>query len=163
MASSLWSWLGSGVSNSDPPPPVIRTVSPPPSDSDSDSTERGNNDSDHDDAPPAFPSLSSAQRATSQAASPVPRILTDTQLMPPPPLPEKALRVPGVVVTPSSSLSASLAPPPTTTRPPVKLSKNRNKVALAPGHSSLDWANLKSSGQDLRVRRLHWQLFESFR
>ncbi|CDO69724.1 hypothetical protein BN946_scf184687.g9 [Trametes cinnabarina] len=40
-------------------------------------------------------------------------------------------------------------PPPTTTKPPAKPSK-RGKVALAPGHGPLDWANLKKSGQDLR-------------
>ncbi|EED78025.1 predicted protein, partial [Postia placenta Mad-698-R] len=30
----------------------------------------------------------------------------------------------------------------------------RGKVALAPGHGPLDWANLKKSGQDLRVRSM---------
>ncbi|KAI0303645.1 cytochrome b5 [Multifurca ochricompacta] len=44
-------------------------------------------------------------------------------------------------------------PPPTTTRPPAQLakSKKREKVVLAPGHSPLDWAALKTSGTDLRV------------
>jgi len=42
-------------------------------------------------------------------------------------------------------------PPPTTKKPP-SLSKvrERQKVVLAPGHSPLDWAALKSSGADLR-------------
>ncbi|KAI0300780.1 cytochrome b5 [Russula brevipes] len=45
-------------------------------------------------------------------------------------------------------------PPPTTTKPPTQLSKTkkREKVILAPGHSPLDWAALKSSGTDLRAR-----------
>jgi hypothetical protein len=30
--------------------------------------------------------------------------------------------------------------------------KRRQKVILEPGHSPLDWARLKSSGKDLRVR-----------
>jgi hypothetical protein len=87
--------------------------------------------------------MNSAQRA-STPASRVPRILTDSELMPPPPLPRLASRTPGL---PSSS---SLNVPPTTTKAPVKPSKRREKVALAPGHSPLDWAALKSSGQDLR-------------
>ncbi|KIJ39048.1 hypothetical protein M422DRAFT_175681 [Sphaerobolus stellatus SS14] len=44
-------------------------------------------------------------------------------------------------------------PPPTTTRPPpapTRVKNKRNKVMLAPGHSPLDWAALKSSGADLR-------------
>jgi hypothetical protein len=32
-----------------------------------------------------------------------------------------------------------------------KPAKRLIKVPLAPGHSSLDWARLKSSGKDLRV------------
>src|SRR5579859_1869144 len=73
--------------------------------------------------------------------------------------------VPGLVL-PRNNVS-SLMPPPTITRPllnnttssalspsisTLPLSKRpRQKVVLAPGHSSLDWARLKSSGTDLRV------------
>jgi len=32
----------------------------------------------------------------------------------------------------------------------MKSSRKREKAALAPGHSPLDWAALKTSGQDLR-------------
>ncbi|KAJ7261816.1 cytochrome b5-like heme/steroid binding domain-containing protein [Mycena haematopus] len=64
--------------------------------------------------------------------------------MPPPPVPSLAARTPGV-----PSASSSLLVPTTTTKPP-KTSKKREKVALAPGHSPLDWAVLKSSGVDLR-------------
>jgi hypothetical protein len=48
---------------------------------------------------------------------------------------------------PSSGSGPSLALPQTTTKPP----KKSRKVALAPGHSTLDWAALKESGKDLRV------------
>ena len=135
MASYFRSWL----SNVSPRPiedtqskaiaiPSILEVSPPPSDDD-------DLDPD-DDTPPAFPSLSSAQRVASE----IPHILKDSQLMPPPPAPHLASRQPGV--PPSSSLTV-----PTTAKP----SKRKGKVVLAPGHGALDWANLKSSGKDLRV------------
>ena len=121
--------------------PTIEVSSPHPSDDeDSDGTVK------NDDSPPAFPALASAQRVS----------LTDTQLMPPPPLPSLANRQPGTsslsssLAVPSSAAS-SLVPPTTTTRKPRR---KREKVALTPGHSPLDWANLKSSGDDLRVRFL---------
>lgn len=53
------------------------------------------------------------------------------------PMPNSAQRAAG----------GGLALPPSTTQVPAK---PRKKVALAPGHSSLDWANLTSSGVDLR-------------
>jgi hypothetical protein len=107
-----------------------------------------------DDRPPAFPSLSSAQRVKTSSAAPsslsVPRVqLTDAELMPPPPLPNLANRSAGV----GSQSKSTLAVPPTTTKPPTS-SKKRGKVALAPGHSPLDWGILTSSGKDLRVRGL---------
>jgi hypothetical protein len=141
MTSYLRSWLYTGtsaVSKNDPREvPAIREISPQPSDSGED-TEREN------DTPPIFPALSSAQRA---AASETPRILTDSDKMPPPPLPSLASRQPGV---PSSSPS-SLTIPPSTTKRPRNPSPKREKVALAPGHSALDWADLKTSGKDLRA------------
>ncbi|KII90847.1 hypothetical protein PLICRDRAFT_39449 [Plicaturopsis crispa FD-325 SS-3] len=147
MTSYLRSWLTTGTSAPDAPnitvgAPTILEISPPPSDQEDEgeSTEV----EDTDDTPPAFPALSSAQRAKA-----TPSILTgDAQLMPPPPVPSLAVRRPG-----TSSLapppSSSLAPPSTTVRP-AKSSSKRAKVALAPGHGALDWANLKSSGEDLR-------------
>ncbi|KAF8501530.1 cytochrome b5 [Russula emetica] len=92
-----------------------------------------------DDSPPAFPAIESAQRIS----------LSPSTLMPPPPIP--ALRIPGPRA-PAPSSSSSLMPPPSTTKPPTQLSKSkkREKVVLAPGHSPLDWAVLKSSGTDLR-------------
>jgi hypothetical protein len=34
----------------------------------------------------------------------------------------------------------------------TKQPRGREKVMLEPGHSPLDWANLKASGKDLRVK-----------
>ncbi|KAF9488989.1 cytochrome b5 [Pleurotus eryngii] len=150
MSSYLRSWLGTGIPAARPSPPtqddipVISRSSPPPPDEEDD----GEATETEDNSPPLFPSPYSAQRASSG----VPRIITDTQLMPPPPPPQLASRTPGVSSN-SSSLSApsTLAVPYTTTKPPAKLNtKKKGKVALAPGHSPLDWANLKASGEDLR-------------
>jgi len=147
MTSYLRSWLYSGTSAAEPsqpllPVPTLQRISPPPSDDgegDETETER---DID-DDSPPAFPALNSAQRVQSTR---IPKVLTDSQLMPPPPVPSLAVRLPGVPDTKGNSLAV----PPTTTKVPPKPSKKSGKVALAPGHSPLDWAALKSSGADLR-------------
>lgn len=139
MTSYLREWLYGGAVAPEPSP-TIELISPPASDDGEDTeTERD------DDSPPAFPALNSAQRLQT---STIPRVLTDSQLMPPPPVPSLSVRQPGV---PSSRTSGTtLAVPPSTTKAPVKPSKKREKVALAPGHSPLDWAALKTSGQDLR-------------
>jgi hypothetical protein len=136
---------------STPEVPSLNRISPPPSDDDGEATETEQDKAD--DSPPAFPSLNSAQRVKTQKN---PSILTDTQLMPPPPFPGLAVRTPGVPSRAAPSGPSSLAVPPTTTKVPAKPSKKREKVALAPGHSPLDWAALKSSGQDLRVSLLPW-------
>jgi len=145
MSSYLRGWFSldsAAAVPKSPTAPIILEVSPPPSDDDGE----GENVTGEDDTPPAFPALGSAQRASSSNG--VPRILTDSELMPPPPLPSLASRQPGVSsLTVPSSQSSSLAVPATTTKRPTK---KRGKVALAPGHSPLDWANLKSSGADLR-------------
>ena len=146
MTSYLKNWLYAQNPNASP---SIQTS--PAEDEDDTETVHG----DEDDAPPAFPAANSAQRAAS-GLGPVSRVLTDTQLMPPPPIPSLAVRRPGVASS-SNSLSvppissSSLLVPATTTKPPTSPSK-RAKVALAPGHGPLDWANLKKSGQNLRVR-----------
>jgi len=98
-----------------------------------------------DDSPPAFPAIGGAQRISSAPASSSTGLIPPSTLMPPPPLP--APRLPG---PPAPTSASSLMPPPTTTRPPTTKSKKREKVALAPGHSPLDWAALKTSGSDLR-------------
>ena len=116
----------------------------------------GSNTAGEDDVPPAFPALNSAQRATpSSSASSgslgIPTILSDDVLMPPPPLPGLASRQPGTPRAKPQTASASFLSPMATTERPKKPSR---KVALAPGYGPLDWASLKSSGQDLRVRPL---------
>ena len=159
MASYLRSWFTLDTPASavaapidfvdDSDAPTIEVSSPHHSDDeDSDGTIK-----DYNDSPPAFPLIGSAQRVSSDN---VLRVLTDTQLMPPPPLPSLANRQPGSSslsssLTVPSSAASSLVPPTTTTRKPRR---KREKVALTPGHSPLDWANLKSSGDDLRVRFL---------
>lgn len=138
MTTYLRSWFATGLSAPETTNPshdlefTSPTISPPSDGEDGSETET----EQHDDSPPAFPSLLSAQRIQSS----VPTTLTDTQRMPPPPLPQTSQRNLG----PTSSLAVPLT---TTKRPP----KKREKVALAPGHSPLDWASLKASGQDLRV------------
>jgi len=131
MTSYFRSWLWTGTSRPADalPVPSILEISPPPSDDE---------DQADDDTPPPFPSLPSAQRV----ASGIPRILTDSELMPPPPPPYLESRQPGVVAPAASTLGV-----PSTTAKPFK---HRGKVALAPGHGALDWASLKSSGEDLR-------------
>ncbi|KAJ7761927.1 cytochrome b5 [Mycena maculata] len=138
MASYLKSWLTGAPATATPDIPTFLKVSPPPSDDEGEETE-----TEDDNSVPAFPALNSAQRA---APSGPPRILSDSALMPPPPVPSLATRTPGVSPKPASSLLV----PTTTTKRPAKPSKKREKVALAPGHSPLDWAALKSSGADLR-------------
>ncbi|EIN09869.1 cytochrome b5 [Punctularia strigosozonata HHB-11173 SS5] len=128
--------------------PTVLEVSPPPSDDEGEETETEDRE---DDAPPAFPSLNSAQRASGSAtkpAEPVPSILSDRRKLPSLPDPRLASRTLGVPST-LAPPGNSLALPPTTTKPPPKPAKNR-KVALGPGCGPLDWANLKASGQDLR-------------
>ncbi|KAF9267996.1 cytochrome b5 [Marasmius fiardii PR-910] len=148
MTSYLRSWLPSFPIASKEEKPEIEITEQAEDDSGSE-TEREDN---YKDEPPAFPSLNSAQRVKSTPTTTSSQ-RTDTELMPPPSLPStlSPVRTPGMSPSTSSSLavySSSLSVQ-TTTKPPVKLN-GRKKVALAPGHSPLDWAALKSSGADLR-------------
>jgi len=153
MASYLRSWfsLDTATPAGNPPSPSLSVpgileVPPPLSPVDDGSDTAG-----EDDTPPAFPALGSAQRAASSSSSNgIPSILTDSQLMPPPPPPSLANRQPGTLSLGPSSASSSLAVPLTTTKRPTLSKKKREKVALAPGRSPLDWASLKTSGTDLR-------------
>ncbi|KAG8853915.1 hypothetical protein FRB96_007924 [Tulasnella sp. 330] len=154
MSSYLNGWLTSGLTGitprtprtkpSIPPtPPEIVTSSPPDSSQDP-------NDEVIDDTPPAFPSLNSAQRSSgpsglslSQNSS---KAALESKLMPPPPPPLLRLN--------EGSPEAGLALPDSTIKKPPNTNikkKARDKVALAPGHSMLDWANVKASGEDLRA------------
>ena len=160
MTSYLRSWLSAPFAAAEPAATAPSIVSSPPENDDDDDTDTIRGDDDND-APPAFPSINSAQRLDSgsqKSAMPtVPRILSDSDRMPPPPMPGLAARRPGIPAA-SSSLAVpqgqgSLAPPLSTVKAPAKKSR---KVALAPGHGPLDWANLKKSGQDLRVSDLFY-------
>jgi hypothetical protein len=162
MTSYLRGWfsLDTAAAANNPPStsvnvPEILEVSPPDDDDDDDD---GESTAGEDDKPPVFPALGSAQRASSSNG--IPLVLTDSQLMPPPPLPNLANRKPGTsFLGVTSSESSSLAVPLTTTKKPTLSPKKRAKVALAPGHSPLDWASLKSSGADLRVNFFRILLF----
>ncbi|SJX64686.1 uncharacterized protein SRS1_15502 [Sporisorium reilianum f. sp. reilianum] len=119
----------------------------------------------HDDEPPAFPSLNSAQRqssSTNKAASttsnPTKAAALLQSVAPRPPSSNNLMAPPSSLAPPRSG---GLAAPPSTsalTAPAgvggasgAKLAggKSRKKVALAPGCSPLDWARLKNS-TDLR-------------
>jgi len=148
MTSYLRSWfsLDTATVTADPPPNSsdLPELSPPPDDDD------GSDTAGEDDTPPAFPALGSAQRASPSSSNGIPRILTDSQLMPPPPPPSLVNRQPGTSSLGGPSSASSLSVPLTTTKRPTLSLKKRRQVALAPGHSPLDWASLKSSGSDLR-------------
>ncbi|KAF9509040.1 hypothetical protein BS47DRAFT_1302017, partial [Hydnum rufescens UP504] len=100
---------------------------------------------------PAFPALDSIQRSGTTPTIVTPRTPSpDTLKMPPPSfLPRNAGSKGASLSIPSSSLTL---PPSTSQRMPNTNTKGkaRAKVALTPGHSPLDWARLKSSGEDLR-------------
>jgi len=94
-----------------------------------------------DDEAPAFPAMNSIQRAgantSARSRSSEATILKSATMPPPDFIPSRA----------------TLDRPVTTTNKPPNVNrkgKPRAKVALAPGRSPLDWARLKSSGEDLR-------------
>ncbi|KAJ3965710.1 cytochrome b5 [Lentinula raphanica] len=147
MASYLRNWLSLPIpsypsSTSTSSSDLAPSISLDNDDDVNDDDDGSDTEKEDNDEAPAFPSLNSAQRIQS-----IPKILTDSELMPPPPVPELRNRTLGVPVT---GTAGGLAVPLTTTKPPTKPSKKRGKVALAPGHSPLDWAALKASGKDLR-------------
>jgi len=138
MTSYLRSWLiGAPTEVQDPKP--LRTIHEPPELEiipPQEADDENSDDGYDTDRPPAFPAVNSIQRAS--ATSRVANGTSTGGLMAPPPA--------------RSSLSPqapgnqdNLAPLATT-----KVFKKSKKVMLAPGHSTLDWANLKGSGADLR-------------
>ena len=126
-----------------------------------------------DDSVPAFPAPNSIQRSGSFRGGPnielseqypsikVPDSDDDAKLMPPPVfLPSRVNQTGSEFSRSSQQSSLSLPPssslltPLSTTTVPANTNtktKARAKVALTPAHSPLDWARLKSSGEDLRV------------
>lgn len=137
MTSYLRSWLIGPQSTPEPKKsaPEIEIVEPQIEDDDKDE-----DDGYDTDRPPMFPALNSAQRASGSSTNE--RTKSKSSMMMPPPVPRFNLSV-----TPAmTSSDGSLAPLATT-----QVAKKSKKVALAPGHSTLDWANLKNSGEDLRV------------
>jgi cytochrome b involved in lipid metabolism len=127
--------------------------------------------------PPSFPALNSAQRASVMPPPRIPTLnppssntTTANGLMAPPsrpnglmappsrpvpslrPSPANGLRVPTTGPLPnrnptaSTSSSSSLATPITAA---TSIPNPRKKVLLAPGHSPLDWANLKRTSTNL--------------
>jgi hypothetical protein len=150
MTTAFRNWLGSGAGllssatpQSDTTIPDLPTVQgPDDDDDDGEATER----EDDDDRPAAFPALNSAQRASTRTSNlPIPTILTGQ--VPSLPNPSLATRNPSAARANVNSLML----PPTTLKPLTSAAK-KGKVALAPGFGPLDWASLKSSGADLRVR-----------
>ena len=176
MATNFRSWFPSwGVATSNtsssgendliyPLPSITLSVSPPLVEN-----EEGDDDEATEtetDRPPAFPALNSIQRSGGDRGSSSPSLRVvdvdaseDSLRMPPPSFIPSTSRAKddGIVAIGGNSSFGGLALPPSTTKPLPNVNKKaqvRGKVALAPGHSPLDWARLKSSGTDLRVRRV---------
>jgi hypothetical protein len=109
------------------------------------------------DAAPQFPLPDSAQR--SRPAPPVPSF----DVRPPSPDQEDEDEPPSdlnIAILPGTVPLGNMAPPPSTTARPAfgmqngvaqpSKAKRREKVALGPGYSPLDWARLTQSGRNLR-------------
>lgn len=135
--------------------PDIEVIAP------AESEEADSDDDGYDtDRPPAFPALNSPQRAASSSQTKTKIVTLNGKstassnggkglMAPPPPRLGASLNVT------TAATDGSLAPLATT-----KIAKKSRKVALAPGHSTLDWANLKTSGADLRVSaNSTWTIF----
>jgi len=151
---------------------VTEALPPVPSFTLQEHRDEDEDESDEDNLPPpSFPAMNSAQRAS---AMPPPAISTPRAnglmappakpngFMAPPPRPVPSLRptppagntaaglrVPttGPLPNRNPTLSSNSLSTPITTA--TKTPNPRQKVLLKPGHSPLDWANLKRSGQNL--------------
>ncbi|CUA75857.1 Cytochrome b5 reductase 4 [Rhizoctonia solani] len=164
-------------SNSEAPGPTINLSEPSPPASEVDAVDEDDdapppfplpNSIQRSSGSSQPPSINIAANTTPATSAPAARQRApspDSKRMPPPRLP--AVRLPTVSTdgllasnnatqrgnTISIPSTGGLALPPSTTKrmPNVNTKgKVRAKVALAPGHGALDWANLKSSGVDLR-------------
>jgi hypothetical protein len=164
MTTAFRNWLSSAsLFNTAPDDTSSEIVVQEPVDDAVDSGE--DTAKEDDDRPPAFPAMNSAQRASSSPSAPpvvsIPAIVsvappagsTDATLLIPPMPGRIGQRIPGVAPTNTKAKPSAntLMLPPSTTKPSTKAKKGE-KVALAPGFGPLDWAALKTSGADLRVR-----------
>lgn len=84
----------------------------------------------------SFPAVNSQQRVGSNSSS---GSVYENRRPPPPVFKGKGSLAPPPVTSSSSGLSPARGPP-----------KPRKKVALKPGYSAIDWANLRNSGKNLR-------------
>ncbi|KAK0648868.1 hypothetical protein B0T16DRAFT_427843 [Cercophora newfieldiana] len=160
-----------------PPPPVIVADDAPSVDSageEEQTTPKAAASSLPDDSVPSF-SLSMPDSAPAPPAIRTPAPPSASDLMPPPPFPSRkpqpqpspapltsahaagSSTLPtlsplpnrsGPGSGPSSNRGGGLAPPPTLLAKPKKPSSK--EIALAPGHSPLDWARLSGPTSDLR-------------
>jgi cytochrome b involved in lipid metabolism len=133
-------------------------------------------DEEDDMPPPQFPALNSAQRASGTRKPPVPSFvmpsakpsLSAPMMAPPPrPTPSGGLQPPRLGPVPSSMSSTSGLRVPASGPLPNRGQSNpssslsvqlttsvtqpnpRKKIALSPGHSPLDWANLQKTHPNL--------------
>jgi len=110
------------------------------------------------DAAPQFPLPDSAQRSRSSAPS-----VPSFDVRPPSPDQEdedEPASDLNIAILPGTVPLGNMAPPPSTTARPAfgmqkgaeqpSKAKRREKVALGPGYSPLDWARLTQSGRNLR-------------
>jgi hypothetical protein len=142
MTSYLTWLLGISAQPAHAAPPVISTEPPKIEIIEPVEEEEHYSDDGYDtDRPPAFPALNSPQRAAA-SSKPLQNTSGVGLMSPPPPRLKTGAASSGAQPTAANTLA-----PLTTT----KVAKKNRKVALAPGHSTLDWADLKSSGVDLRV------------
>ncbi|KIW07245.1 uncharacterized protein PV09_02101 [Verruconis gallopava] len=115
-----------------------------------DDEQDGSEDENDHLPPPCFPAMNSAQRAGASTLSKPPTLKPLSNgggLMAPPPRPNPSRPVTGPLPNRGSlSTSNALSTPQTRA---VKAPNPRQKVLLQPGHSPLDWANLKRSGANL--------------
>jgi len=132
------------------PPPIPSRQGPAPA-----RPRRQEPESDID-AAPQFPLPDSAQRSRPAAPS------FDLDIRPPSPDQEdedEPASDLNIAILPGTVPLGNMAPPPSTTAKPafgmqnsapVSKAKRREKVALGPGYSPLDWARLTQSGRNLR-------------
>jgi hypothetical protein len=141
--------------------PSSSPLVPPPVPSRQTALERHTEEEDID-AAPQFPLPDSAQR--SRAKTSVSVSVPSFDVRPPSPDQDEDDIEPAsdlnIAVLPGTIPLGNMAPPPSTTaRPtfgmqapsaPASKAKRREKVALGPGYSPLDWARLTQSGRNLR-------------